>query len=142
MDERIKEYINIPISKKNTSEVSFLLYGILADVIFERYYFSKNIDIQYFTTKILQENYKEYLFASRTSLYARIIKDMKVNITKDTNKFLQNANNIKVFLQDRVNMEDLNTNSSNNTTETISSKRKRNSNNDPIDEWRKIINSK
>jgi hypothetical protein len=139
MKKKFHEFIKTQVTANNMADVSFLLYGILAEVIFERGYFSKNSDIKTFTSDILQEDYKEYLFASRTSLYARIVKDMKLNIINDTDKFLQKANNVKVFLKEHGE-EAIRTNPTNEGSHTSKSKKKNTSKNDAIDEWRKIIN--
>ncbi|MBH0167569.1 hypothetical protein IHV12_21920 [Fictibacillus sp. 7GRE50] len=138
MRNKFQEYINIQITKNNINDISFLLYGILAELIFERNYFSKNSDIRSFTKEILQEDYKEYLFASRTSLYARIIKDIKLNALNDKYKFVQQANNIKLFLQ-KSNV--INEKFSPEQTNGNKIKKKNSVKSDPIEEWRKIINS-
>jgi hypothetical protein len=142
MKNKFHEYINTQIKESNPGEVSFLLYGILADLIFEREYFTKNRDIEKFTTDILQEHYKEYLFASRTSLYARIVKDIKLNINNDKEKFIKKATNIKGYLREQEKIDKENDDITTIGLSESTLKRKTSGKSDPIDEWRKIINSK
>lgn len=139
LKNRFNEYIRTPINKQNADEISFLLCGIIADLILGKEYFTRNIEIRTFTTNILDEEYKDYLFASRTALYARIIKDLKVSILNDPDEFVKRASNIKQFIEERKSKGDTQLEMTQNKEEA---KKRRNKRVDPIDEWRKIINPK
>lgn len=106
-----KKYINKKYTSNNIQEGLFIIPGILSNIIFTTNYFKRNFDIKEFSTNVLQEDYKEYLFQSRTALYARIIKD--IIREKDEKKTINKINSILKFILD----SNLENDSSNNKTQ-------------------------
>lgn len=106
-------------------EKNSLLPAVLAIIVFTKKYYKSNKELKKFTSNVLNINYKNYLFLSRTALYARIVKDFYIDIEKQ--EFLKTQ--IVTFVEKKS------TNTNNNRY-----KKKRTSQNDVIAAWRKVIN--
>ena len=106
-------------------EKNSLLPAVLAIIVFTKKYYKSNKELKKFTSNVLNINYKNYLFLSRTALYARIVKDFYIDIEKQD--FLKTQ--IVTFVGKKS------TNTNNNRY-----KKKRTSQNDVIAAWRKVIN--
>ncbi|GAB9262225.1 hypothetical protein CANFE03_18860 [Ligilactobacillus animalis] len=106
-------------------EKNSLLPAVLAIIVFTKKYYKSNKELKKFTSNVLNINYKNYLFLSRTALYARIVKDFYIDIEKQ--EFLKTQ--IVTFVGKKS------TNTNNNRH-----KKKRTSQNDVIAAWRKVIN--
>ncbi|MFT8425694.1 MAG: hypothetical protein ABF630_09555 [Liquorilactobacillus sp.] len=114
------DVINKYLSQQASNKTN-LLPSVLAIIIFTKEFYDHNDKIKQFTKVYLKTEYKNYLFASRTSLYARIIKDFYINTSKiDFFKI-----SIDLFLKDKIHIAH---------SKTKSSQKK------IIEEWRNVIN--
>ncbi|MBB5150569.1 hypothetical protein [Ureibacillus thermosphaericus] len=131
-----KEFININISKKNSEIVLLLCIAVLSEIIFDREgYYSKNLELKEFTVKVLEKDYREYIFNARPALFARIVKDLRQSHNKNIVQFLKIAKNIQVFLKKNIIYK------SDNEEKQQKKVNKNNKNIDVIDAWRKVIES-
>ncbi|WP_421383365.1 hypothetical protein ACOJQI_02875 [Bacillus salacetis] len=138
----------LEINSKDTNEevienLLFLSVAVLSEIILDRLHFEKNKDLKEFTTEILLESYKDYLFDSRPALYARIIKDLRDYKMKNQDHFLQLEQNIQEFLSTKYN-EEFEGNIQNETSKKTPSgdnKKQKNGNKKVIEGWRSIIES-
>lgn len=88
-NEYLKKFINMTISQRNLAELTHNLPSLFADVILDKKMIHPNIELKPFADRIGNQEYREYLFASRTALLARLIKDRFAN-NKNTVQDLQN----------------------------------------------------
>lgn len=114
-------------SSKKESERLLLLPAVLSVIIFTKKFYENNPDLKNFTTDILNIEYREYLFKSRTALYARIIKDFYVNDT-DLSVIIKKIAALTVTDKPKTTKKD--------------SRQKSNSQQKIINEWRQVINPK
>lgn len=105
-------------------EKNSLLPAVLAIIVFTKKYFKSNKELKKFTSNVLNIDYKNYLFLSRTALYARIVKDFYIDTERQ--EFL------KTQLVTFIGRKSANINNHH--------KKKKNSQNDVIAAWRKVIN--
>lgn len=105
-------------------EKNSLLPAVLAIIVFTKKYYKSNKELKKFTSNILKINYKNYLFLSRTALYARIVKDFYIDIEKQ--EFLKTQ--LVAFVGKK------------STSVSSHHKKKKSSQNDVIAAWRKVIN--
>ncbi|QIG36145.1 hypothetical protein IBB3154_0654 [Ligilactobacillus salivarius] len=106
------------------TEKNLLLPAVLATIVFTKKYFKANKELKKFTSDTLNINYKNYLFLSRTALYARIVKDFYLDIEKQ--KFLKTQ--LITFVEEK------------STSVNNNHQKKKTSQNDVIAAWRKVIN--
>ncbi|MFH7820563.1 hypothetical protein [Neobacillus thermocopriae] len=143
----IKNFLEIN-SEEPTEEVIesllFLSVAVLSEIILERLYFDKNKDLKEFTSEVLLESYKDYLFDSRPSLYARIIKDLRTYRKENKEHFIQLERNIQNFLSIKYHERLLPNTVKEKSTESIRNeegKKQKNGNKQVIEGWRSIIES-
>ena len=106
------------------AEKNLLLPAVLATIVFTKKYFKANKELKKFTSDTLNINYKNYLFLSRTALYARIVKDFYLDIEKQ--KFLKTQ--LITFVEEK------------STIVNNNHQKKKTSQNYVISAWRKVIN--
>lgn len=110
------------LSDSNDNQI-FQLTNILSVIILSRYFFKHNQDLKQFTKNVLNIEYKEYLFKSRTLLFSRVIKDVYIynddikKINLSILKFVRSYENVKKHHNE-----------------------KKASQSEIIDKWRKVIN--
>lgn len=69
---KLKELLDI----NEVENMKYELYGIVTTLILSKEYFKKNSDVRQFL-KELSLNYREYVYNSRTTLLARVIRDIE-----------------------------------------------------------------
>ncbi|EGP4907480.1 hypothetical protein [Enterococcus faecium] len=124
-------YLKKKYSSSTQTEALFMISGVLAQIIFTKYYYDKNIDLKNFTSEILKRNYKEYLFSNRNTLYARVLRDI---YKEDEEKQLETINRILAFIY-RETDKDLGIRTKKNNESTKNQKSN-------IKSWSEIINPK
>lgn len=142
----IREFLEINSEDSNEEVIENLLFlsvAVLSEIILEKLHFEKNIDLKEFTTEVLLESYRDYLFDSRPTLYARIIKDLRTYKKKNIGHFIQLERNIQNFLSTKNNLESnaeiQNKNKKGNRNGE--GKKQKNGNKEVIEGWRSIIES-
>lgn len=99
--------------KTNEEKLRINLYSIMTTVLLSKNIFKKNTDISLFMIKLNIE-FKEYVYRSRTSLIARMIREIE---SADKNKLLVLTNELKTLLfstpdeQNRLKKNNSNSNS-------------------------------
>lgn len=99
--------------KTNEEKLRINLYSIMTTVLLSKNIFKKNMDISLFMIKLNIE-FKEYVYRSRTSLIARMIREIE---SADKNKLLVLTNELKTLLfstpdeQNRLKKNNSNSNS-------------------------------
>lgn len=137
-EERIlyQKLTECKFDEKNIENTLFTLTGVLSVLILTSWAFKKNSEIMQFTQNVLKEDYKFYLFNSRTLLYSRIVKDLYRDHHEGNNQsIIAKALAIQDFVFDRLSING-------NPSENIE-KRKRSKNSSSaksIEAWRKVIN--
>lgn len=101
---KYNHFLKLQVTEHHYKELLELIPGVLADIIFTKTYYIRNEDLKQFTTKILNEDYKDYLFVSRTPLYARVVKDIIRD--EDKERVLKKIRNIKKFVLEESNKSD------------------------------------
>ncbi|MGE6833654.1 hypothetical protein ACQKGA_28280 [Priestia megaterium] len=141
----IKDFLemkSVESSEELTDTLLILSIAVLSEIILERIHFGKNKELKQFTTDVLLESYKDYLFDSRPTLYARIVKDLRAYKKDNREHFLQLEKNIQQFLAARYNEELEKINEEKEKSTMIGKDRKQKSSNKKvIDDWRSIIES-
>ena len=116
MDKEIIFIKNLLITldgKTNEEKLRINLYSIMTTVLLSKNIFKKNMDISLFMIKLNIE-FKEYVYRSRTSLIARMIREIE---SADKNKLLVLTNELKTLLfstpdeQNRLKKNNSNSNS-------------------------------
>ncbi|MED4526061.1 hypothetical protein P9257_18035 [Bacillus velezensis] len=142
----IRDFLEINSVESNEELIETLLFlsvSVLSEIVLDRMHFKKNKDLKQFTTDVLLESYKDYLFDSRPTLYARIVKDLRAYKKNNKEHFLQLEKNIQHFLSTKYNEEFEEEVDEENTKSTHAEKNKKqqSSNKKVIDDWRSIIES-
>ncbi|MCU5461181.1 hypothetical protein OCA96_16125 [Bacillus cereus] len=142
----IRDFLGIGTVESDEELIESLLFlsvAVLSEIILERIYFEKNIDLKQFTTDVLLESYKDYLFDSRPTLYARIVKDLRKYKKDNREHFLKLEKNIQHFLSTKYNEEFETGVDEENKKDTLVEKnqKQRSTNKKVIDDWRSIIES-
>lgn len=108
---------------------------VLSIIVFSKEYYSHNDELRQFTENVLNINYKDYLFKSRTLLYSRIIKDFYINN--------QDVKSLVIKINDFIERESDNNNNrmKNHQITKISNSKKKDSQQDIIKKWRNVIDS-
>lgn len=124
------------INKFNTLsqfEKKDLLPAVLSEIVFSKIFYSNNKELKNFTKNILKVEYKDYLFHSRTNLYARIVRDFYFK-QEDCDFLVQQ---ISSFLKSYMN-------ETNNKSkrENLKQNKRKSTQKDVLEGWRKIINDK
>ncbi|MDY0404161.1 hypothetical protein P5G51_000945 [Virgibacillus sp. 179-BFC.A HS] len=97
----VKEFLEIKSTDSDeelTDALLFLSVAVLSEIVLDKVHFKRNKDLKVFTNDVLLTNYKDYLFDSRPTLYARIVKDLRTYRVKNPGHFLRLENNIQQFL--------------------------------------------
>lgn len=134
--EKYKHFMRLKLKPDNLNAALELAPGVIADIIFTKNYYNRNKDLKEFTLKVLNKDYKDYLYKSRTLLYARIVKDLYRE--EDTDLLLESLYNIQNFISNEkdVNIEDV------KQSTNIKVSHKKSNHQKVINEWRSIINPK
>lgn len=124
------------IKKNYTShDLIVIMPGILANIVFNKNKFQRNIELKSFTD-IFDNEYANYLFKARPLLYSRLIKEfIEISEEKEIYKY---TNEILQFLEMNI-KEDVQEDKQENLKE-IQVKQKKNSTTKNIESWGKIIN--
>ncbi|MEB6229023.1 hypothetical protein [Staphylococcus xylosus] len=124
-----KEMIQKLKTNKKPQDVKIIIPGVIAEIIFNKEVYKKNVELKDFT-RIFEEEYADYLFKARPLLYSRLIKEF---IYIDNDKDLRNyVNKLIAFLE-------LNNDQKNKDVNKKAVKTK-NSTTKSIESWGKIIN--
>lgn len=99
LEELIAEYINdlslLQKNKYSIKQANRMFYGILFELIQNKLIFKKNEDLKVFTEFITDIAYKDYLFASRSLLASRVIKDLSfIESNTKRDKVMNSIDNI------------------------------------------------
>lgn len=131
-DKKFNYFISILPSKKNVDDLILQSTAPLAIIILTKEFYQNNKDLKLFVTEYLKEDYKDYLFAGRPALYARIIKDIvrEENIEKNLIKM----KNIQKFLLANNEFKDKKIKDDKKNTPQ--------KNKNTIENWSRIINPK
>lgn len=105
-----------------------LIPTVLSVIVFTNYFFDTNKDLKIFTKDYLKKDYKEYLFKSRTLLYSRIVKDLYIRNPEPHATVVILVHFFKTF------------NNINTKASPKKKNKKRNSQQNIIHEWRRVIN--
>lgn len=132
-------FIQTNISKKNIDDTILLIPGVLGDIILTKKFFTSNADIKPFIELRLDQVYKDYLFSSRTALYARSVKDiLKKNDSSskyfDKDELVRISKGIQDYIKSESEFSDL-------KGSTSSADKNISRGNEAINEWRSIIES-
>lgn len=86
MKETLQKFSKISVAQ-NILETTFnQIPLVLSLLILDKDNVSKNSDLKPFANKIGNTQYRDYLFQSRTSLFARLVKDVFINSNSDGEK--------------------------------------------------------
>lgn len=110
----IKEFSNLNSNKFSKEQSINIFLGTLFQLLTDKGIFKLNIDIKLFLNKVLQKEYKEYLFRSRPYLCARVLKDIKQD--KSYRDIINISLEIAEYLEENISID-------NNTSKNISRKR-------------------
>ena len=110
--------------------------AILSIIVLTKEYYPHNNELRQFTKDVLNADYKDYLFKSRTLLYSRIIKDFYIN-NQDIKLLLKKVN---AFIKEN-NGETNNRVKKDHQTTKVSNSKKRASQQEIIKKWRDVIDS-
>ncbi|WP_201714678.1 hypothetical protein [Rossellomorea arthrocnemi] len=138
----IKDFLEINSEELNEEIIESLLFlsvAVLSEIILEKLHFEKNKDLKEFTTEVLLESYKDYLFDSRPTLYARIIKDLRSYKKENKAHFMQLERNIQNFLSIKY-KRDVNPQNK-KSIRSDEEKKLKSGNKEVIEGWRSIIES-
>ena len=129
------KFIYKEVNVNNIEDLVFECTSPLAKIILTKEFYSgRNIELKDFTENYLKEDYKDYLFHGRPTLYARVIRDLfdnsKNNDESKKNKSIDKVKSIQRFLNEK------------NMVSKNSERPKQKTKQDPIDGWRSIINPK
>ncbi|WP_437272719.1 hypothetical protein ACSSAF_06765 [Staphylococcus succinus] len=110
-------------------DIKIILPGIIAEIVFNREVFKKNIELKDFT-QIFNKEYADYLYNARPLLYSRLIKEyMEIPNEKD---LIIYVNKIKEYLNLSIEHTD--------KVKKHKSLKKKNATTKNIESWGKIIN--
>lgn len=125
-NENLKKKIS---NNYKPQDVKIILPGIIAEIVFNKEVFKKNIELKEFT-KIFDNEYADYLYKARPLLFARLIKEfMEISEEKE---LLIYVNKIEKYLN--LNIEKPENDKKNKTVKGNNSTTKN------IESWGKIIN--
>ncbi|HAL08898.1 MAG TPA: hypothetical protein DCO67_02900 [Staphylococcus sp.] len=125
-NENLKKKIS---NNYKPQDVKIILPGIIAEIVFNKEVFKKNIELKEFT-KIFDNEYADYLYKARPLLFARLIKEfMEISEEKE---LLIYVNKIEKYLN--LNIEKPENVKKNKTVKGNNSTTKN------IESWGKIIN--
>lgn len=128
------KFLTLKVSIKEISTQKLMLPAIFAELIFTKNIYFKNDDLRKLTKDILNLEYKDYLFKSRTLLFSRVIKDKYIN-SSDEEIFKS-----LISIQDLIKKQEFNYTASKKVL-TPSKNKKTSSQQQVISEWRKVIKS-
>lgn len=83
MNDLIQRFLKIKIDKNSFSDINMMYPALLADIILNHNFIAKNSHLVPLVKALTNNDYKPYLFKSRTLLYSRVVKDMYINSPKD-----------------------------------------------------------
>ncbi|MEO2553644.1 hypothetical protein [Enterococcus casseliflavus] len=101
MNEKFfEELITFRNELKSRKPSRYKLIGISSELILSKDVFDKNIDIEKFIAYVFEEQFKQYLFASRTNLVARTTR---LIIRSNDEQYLSYKKRLSDFLNDIIN---------------------------------------
>lgn len=132
MMNELKKFATTEAKRENVLPLVNQIPLVLAKIILDKSLIKKNIDLKPISLEISGNVYRDYLFQSRTALFARMTKDVYINLDRDRQYDLvirlQNVVNTLV----NTDNEDTNQNSIiNESTPTPKES--------PIKKWQRII---
>lgn len=139
----LQEFASTEVNNNNLSQVFNQIPLVLSIVILDKSIISKNAELKPFANMIGDTVYREYLFHSRTALFARLVKDVFITTDdddkKDTIIRLQ-----KVIPKIEITLENSGDNNSaiSNVTSTQKKSRSISKKESAIKKWQKIIEGK
>lgn len=133
MNNKYNDLFNVTINYENIELIKYACTAPLAEIILTKKYYISNIELKNFTSQYLNEEYKDYLFAARPALYARVIKDIFKVEEKDYPKILSKAEAIKRFIDER------NENNKYEKKENAKIEKSKNTQKSTLKEWSKLI---
>lgn len=140
----IQDFLDLNVDELNEDEIEKLLFlsiGVLSEIILEQKYYSQNKELKSFTNDVLTQNYKDYLFDSRPTLYARIIKDLRKSKSNNLELFYKVEKSIQAFLAAGPGLGDSKPNNTKTKTNKNNNGKKTSSNPKIISDWRNVIES-
>ncbi|MFI3685191.1 hypothetical protein VBH15_09535 [Vagococcus fluvialis] len=138
--DNFEKFIELETTLKNLHSLKFFATGPLAEIIINKNLYSgNNKEIKEFTDVVMEIDYKDYLFAGRPSLYARVVKD--IYREKDDEVVLQRLSRLKYFILEHKDSL-INVDNELEIKKKVQRKNKVKKKNNQILEWSSIINPK
>lgn len=125
-------FLKSKYSKASQEEAVFMISGVLSRIILTTDYYKSNSDLKKFTTEVLKEDYRDYLFSNRNNLYSRTLRDIVKE--KDQDKQLEKINSILKYIAEFEGIE--------KTFDNVKNKKAKRESNSHIRSWSNIINPK
>ncbi|MFQ6322533.1 hypothetical protein [Lactococcus garvieae] len=95
MDKQLKRKINSLSLNKNEEDMRLDLYSTLIPFLLSKEEFKRNADVRVFTDQlIIKKELKDYLFASRTQIVARIVREIE---SYDEEQLINNIEILKKY---------------------------------------------
>ena len=129
-NEYLSKFVKTEISKTNVESMKNMVPSVFAKIILDRSLVHPNIELRQFADKIAGQEYREYLYGSRTALFARLTKDayIQYSLTVEDLRKIQ-----------KVVSEMLTWNEDQQTSSPSTPKNKKDSKESPLKQWKKII---
>ena len=102
-EEFLEELITFRNELKSKKPSRYKLIGISSELILSKELFNKNIDIESFIEYDFEVKFKEYLFASRTSLVARTTR---LIFKSNEDQYISYKRRLSNFLNDVINQNE------------------------------------
>lgn len=79
----LKKFATTEAKRENVLPLVNQIPLVLAKIILDKSLIKKNIDLKPISLEISGNVYRDYLFQSRTALFARMTKDVYINLERD-----------------------------------------------------------
>lgn len=83
MMNELKKFATTEAKRENVLPLVNQIPLVLAKIILDKSLIKKNIDLKPISLEISGNVYRDYLFQSRTALFARMTKDVYINLERD-----------------------------------------------------------
>lgn len=83
MMNELKKFATTEAKRENVLPLVNQIPLVLANIILDKSLIKKNIDLKPISLEISGNVYRDYLFQSRTALFARMTKDVYINLERD-----------------------------------------------------------
>lgn len=83
MMNELKKFATTEAKRENVLPLVNQIPLVLAKIILDKSLIKKNIDLKPISLEISGNVYRDYLFESRTALFARMTKDVYINLERD-----------------------------------------------------------